>query len=188
MRRFSISTACSAALLLVCTTALAASDTTLVSEGARVRVKFDQETQVTDRYGTVSYSSESVRLIGEVSVLESNSLALLPEDADESLNIPHDDIEKIEVSLGKKWDPDRGAIVGFGTMLVVGLAWSIFLPSSCLEDAGCLVPLVVLGASLGWIAAQPRERWKEAQLPSPRPVALNVGKNGSVLLAFSLRL
>ncbi len=37
------STACAAALLLVCASALQASDTTFVSQGARVRVKFEQE-------------------------------------------------------------------------------------------------------------------------------------------------
>ena len=182
------SLACSVAHLLACTTALATSDTTLVSEGARVRVKFDQETQVTNRHGAISYSSESVRLIGEVTVLESNSLVLVPEDADASLTIPHDDIEKIEVSLGKKWDPDRGAIVGFGTMLLVGVAAWIFTPKSCLEEADCLGGAVLLGASLGWLAALPRERWKEAELNAPPPVGLGVGKDGSVRLAFSVRL
>lgn len=182
------SLACSIAHLLACATALATSDTTLVSEGARVRVKFEQETRVTDRHGAASYAYESVRLIGEVTGLESNSLVLLPEDADASLTIEHADVEKIEVSLGKTWDPDRGAIVGFGTMLVLGVAWSISLPSSCLEDARCLRGVVLLGASLGWLAALPRERWKKAQLPSPPPVGLHVGKDGSVRLAFSLRL
>lgn len=177
---------CPLALILLGAFPLQASDTTFVEQGERVRVSFGQETSAADRSGADSYTSESVRLVGEVTVLESNSLVLLPEGAEASLTIPHDAIAKIEVSLGKKWDPDRGAIVGFGTMLVLGVAWSVFLPSSCLADADCLVPLVVLGAGVGWTAALPRERWGEAQLPSPPSVALNIGKDGSVQLAFSV--
>ena len=38
MRRFSIKIACAAAFLLACASALSASDTTLVHQGARVKV------------------------------------------------------------------------------------------------------------------------------------------------------
>jgi len=42
---------------------------------------------------------------------------------------------------------------------------------------GALIDLVIIG-----------ERWKEADMPPPPPVTLSVGKDGSVRLAFSLRL
>lgn len=32
------------------------------------------------------------------------------------------------------------------------------------------------------------DQWVDAEMPAPPPVALNVGKDGSVRLAFSLRL
>ena len=44
----------------------------------------------------------------------------------------------------------------------------------------------ILGTGIG--ALIKTERWKEAEFPAPPPVALNVGRDGSVRLAFSLRL
>jgi len=32
------------------------------------------------------------------------------------------------------------------------------------------------------------DRWVDAQMPAPPPVAIGIGKDGSVRLAFSLRL
>ena len=197
MRPFSIRTTCSVALLLACASALSAQDTTFVYQGARVRVKFEQITPVTDRYGAVSLGSESVRLVGEVTALESDTLILLPEDAGVPLTIPRRDIDKIEVSQGKKSNWLKGGVVGGGAMLVVAVALGLAASDLCPEEANCAgrtAAVAALGAGLGFAmgastsAFSKSERWKEAELPAPPPVTLNVGQDGSVRLAFSLRL
>ena len=132
MRRFSIRITGSIALLLTCASALSAQDTALVYQGARVRVKFEQETPVTDRYGAVLLGSETVRLVGEVTALESDTLILLPENAGVPLTIPRRDIDKIEVSQGKKSNWLKGGVVGGGAMLVMSVVMGVaFCESDC---------------------------------------------------------
>ncbi len=82
------STACAAALVLTCASTLSATDTTYVSEGARVRL---DAPQISDS-----------RLVGEVTGFHSDTLVILPEDGGSVLTIPWSDIEKIEVSQWKK--------------------------------------------------------------------------------------
>jgi hypothetical protein len=113
------------------------------------------------------------------------------------LRIPRRDIEKIEVSQGKKSNWLRGGIIGGGTFLVLGVALGIAASDLCPEEANCagrIAAAAALGAGIGFAigastsAYSKSERWKEAQLPTPPPVALRVGRDGSVRLAFSLRL
>ena len=123
MRRFSIGTACSVALLLACANALFAQDTTFVRQGARVKVKFEQETPATERNGAVPYHLDVVRLIGDVTGLESDTLVFLPEGGGTPLTIPYSKIHKIEVTQGKKGNAllglAAGVVVGFGAGLVI---------------------------------------------------------------------
>jgi hypothetical protein len=122
---------------------------------------------------------------------------LMPEDAWLPLSIPRRDIDKIEMSQGRKSNWLKGGIIGGGTFLVLGVAMGIALSDWCPEDANCagrIAAAAALGAGIGFAmgagagASSSSERWKEAQLPTPPPVALNIGKDGSVRLAFSLRL
>jgi len=194
MRRFSIRTACSTALLLACASALSAQDTTFVHQGARVRVTFEERTQVADQAGSIWYPLESVRLVGEATLLKSDTLVFLPEDADTPLSIPHSKIEEIEVSRGKKSNIGKGAWIGAVGGLVAGAAVGALADCGGWDQSLCVLGGVIIGAPGGAIlgtgigALLPGERWVEAEMPAPPPVALNVGKDGSVRLAFSLRL
>ncbi len=188
-----ISTACAAALLLACTSALRAQDTTFVKQGERVRVKYEQETPVADRSGAVSYRLESVRLVGEVAVLESDTLVLLPEDAGAPLPISLYDIEKIEVSDGKDSNTLLGLGIGAGFGLALGLLACV--DDNCHDDDLDFRAIIPIGTTLffggvgaGVGALTSGERWREAALPAEPPIALRVGRTGSVRLAFSLRL
>ncbi len=200
MRRFSIGTACSVALLLACANALFAQDTTFVRQGARVKVKFEQETRATERNGAVPYHLDVGRLIGDVTGLESDTLVFLPEHGGTPLTIPYSKIHKIEVTQGKKGNALLGLAVGAGVGFTAGLV-------ICKADAGaqtCGGEGLIIGDATGFVAVGAAailggigavvgaliktERWKEAELPTPPPVALNIGKDGSVRLAFSLRL
>lgn len=70
--------------------------------------------------------------------------------------------------------------------------------AACSEESACEggAPGVVAavsaalfgGMGTGVGALIKTERWKEAELPAQPPVALNVGRDGSVRLAFSLTL
>ncbi len=190
------STACAAALLLVCASALQASDTTFVSQGARVRVKFEQEKPVVDRRGAVSYHLDVVRLIGDITGLESDTLILLPEDGGSALTIPRSRIEQVQLSQGKKSNWLKGGWIGAASAFAIGAA----LGAAVCADVGCDDDAAAVALALGGVSAigfglgagigalSKSERWADAELPAPPPVALGVGKDGSVRLAFSLRL
>ena len=174
------STACAAALLFVCANALFASDTTFVSQGARVKV----------------FPFGSRPVIGEVAKLSYDTLVILPEGNGSALTFHRRDWRKIEIYQGKKSKWLKGGLIGGGGGLAVGLALGLAAQEIC--DYGCeSYPAVgaALGTAFGFgvgagIGAlnTSGERWKEVELPAPPPVALNVGKDGSVRLAFSLRL
>jgi hypothetical protein len=195
--RIQRSTACAAALLLACASALSASDTTFVKQGERVRVKFEQMTPVTDHSGAISYRLESVRLVGEVTELESDTLVFLPEDGGSALTIPRYKIEQIQLSQGKKSNWLKGGWIGAASAFAIGTA---VVAASCAEYGCYAEPAAVglaagglcavggfgIGAGIGALAKS--EHWADAQMPAPPPVALGVGKDGSVRLAFSLRL
>ncbi len=184
MRRFSIGTACSVALLLVCVSALSASDTTFVSEGARVKV--------------FPSMAGAKPVTGKVAKLAYDTLVILPDGIGSALTFYSSDLRRIEVSRGKG---ETYTVIGFLGGLAVGIGLGL---AACSGDecdlygsdltalaiisyaglgglvgvgVGALIDLVIIG-----------ERWKEADMPPPPPVALNVGKDGSVRLAFSLRL
>jgi hypothetical protein len=188
------SAACAAALLLACATALSASDTTFVSKGARVRVKFEQETPVADPSGAISYRLETVWRVGTATNLDSDTLLFLPEEAQTAVGIPSSKIESIEVSQGKKGSALLGLAVGAG--VGVGLALAVCSYDewtgcnwSGNDNTGAVTALSAalfggLGAGVG--ALIKTEGWQEAEFPSLPPVAFNVGNDGSVRLALSL--
>jgi hypothetical protein len=193
MRRFSIRIACTVALLLACASVSSAQDTTLVSQGARVKV--------------FPAMAGAEPVIGEVVKLAYDTLVIMPEGNGSALTIYRDDYRKIEVSQGKgKTYTVIGLLGGMAVGAGVGIATAPCLGAedNCDSDligdfsvvapamkilayaaigglvgvgVGALIDLVIIG-----------ERWKEADMPPPPPVALNVGKDGSVRLAFSLRL
>jgi len=198
MRQVSIKIPGSIALLLACASALSASDTTFVHQGARVRVTFEERTQVADPSGAIWYRSEPVRLVGKVTMLESDTLVFLREGAETPLSIPNSKIEGIEVSQGTSRHVGKGAWIGALGGAVAGFLWGVAVGPvegwmGCSKvgcGAGGAVILgaggAIVGAGVG--ALIKTERWQQAAFPIPPPVALNVGKDGSVRLAFSLRL
>ncbi len=182
MRRFSITTSCAFALILSGASTLQASDTTLVSRGARVKVFPAQP--------------GAKAITGNVADLAFDTLIVLPEGGGEALTFDPRDLRKIEVSQGKKGNALLGLAVGAGVGVGLGLAICSYD-----EWAGCrfegndltgasvaLAAAVFGGIGAGVGALIKTERWTDAQLPEPPPVALGVGKDGSVRLAFSLRL
>jgi len=194
VRRFFIGTSCSVALLLACASALSAQDTTFVHQGARVRVTFEARTEVADHSGSIWYSLEPVRLVGSATMLKSDTLVFLPEDAESPLSIPRSRIETIEVSHGKKSNIGKGAWIGAVGGVVAGAVFGALVECGDWSRGQCVLAGVIIFAPGGAIlgtgigALLPSERWIEAEIPAPAPVALNVGKDGSVRLAFSVRL
>jgi hypothetical protein len=162
-----------------------ASDTTLVSEGARVKV--------------LPASGATAPVIGTVVDLAPDTLVVLTE-LHEVLAYHSSDLSKVEVSEGEK----RKTFLGLGVGFAVGLGAGFVIcnadkdANTCGSDAdllGDMTAAVVLltaavsagiGAAVG--ALIKTERWQEAQYPRQPLVALNLGKDGSVRLAFSLRL
>jgi hypothetical protein len=187
--------ACSAVLVLTCTSALQASDTTFVSQGARVRVKFEQEGLLVRRSGAVSERSQTERLTGTATSLGPDTLVFVPQGKEEAILIPLAKIEQIEVSEGRTSNLGKGAWIGAAAGVVSGLVvGSVAGPYECCTTAAVAAGLAgVFGAGgalvgMGVGAATSGERWVEAEIPAPPPVALGVGTDGSVRLAFSLRL
>ncbi len=179
MRRIWIRTA-SVGLLLACASALSAQDTTLVSQGARVKV-FPAMT-----------GAEPV--IGEVVKLAYDTLVIMPKGNGLAQTFYSSDLRKIEVSQGKG---KTYQVIGFLGGVAVGAG--LGLASCSGDECGDLTALAIISyAGLGGLVGVGvgalidlviiGERWKEADMPPPPPVALNVGKDGSVRLAFSLRL
>jgi hypothetical protein len=186
MRRFSIGTACSVALLLGCVSVLSASDTTFVHQGAWVKV--------------FPAMAGAEPLIGEVVKLAYDTLVIVPKGNGSAQTFYSSDLRKIEVSQGTKSEWLRGGWIGAASGSVAGAligAVSCNDPKrwlSCSNPGGAALILGALGGAVGFGmgagvgALIKTERWDGAQLPQPPPVALNVGQDGSVRLAFSLRL
>jgi drug/metabolite transporter (DMT)-like permease len=63
-------------------------------------------------------------------------------------------------------------------------------PSTSADAAAGALIGAVAGFGIGVVIGSrfKSDRWVEAEFPSPPPVTLNVGKDGSVRLAISLRL
>ncbi len=138
------SAACALALLLSGASTLQATDTTFVSQGARVKV----------------FPLGAKPVAGEVAKLSYDTLVILPEGNGVGLALGFAAQEICD--YGCESYPAVGAALGtaFGFGVGAGIG--------ALNTSG--------------------ERWTEAELPAPTPVALNVGKDGSLRLAFSLRL
>ena len=175
------SAACAAILLLVCASALSASDTTFVSQGARVKV-----------FPSMAGANP---VTGEVAKLSYDTLVIVPEGNGSALTFYRSDLRKIEVSQGKKSNVGKGAWIGAAAGAVSGfiIGYAAGPYENCAK-AGCgAVTAALFGAGgalvgVGVGAATSGERWAETEFPAPPPVALNVGKDGSLRLAFSLRL
>jgi hypothetical protein len=178
MRRFSIKIACAAAFLLACASALSASDTTFVHQGARVKV----------------FPSGAKPVTGEVAKLAYDTMVILPEAGAKAVTFLRQDFRRIEMVQGGKSNWAKGGLIGFGAGAVAG---SVFWLSVREEDDSD-VDTVLLAGALGGIGGAAlgaligafikSDRWVDAQMPVPPPVSFNVGKDGSVRLAFSLRL
>ncbi len=173
----------SAALLLLGFTSLPAADTTFVHRGDRVRLQAPR--------------ISSGQLVGEVTQLEGDTLVLLSEGGGSIIPIPTSDLEQIAVSQGRKSNAILGLLVGAGVGIASAAGLAIWACNA--DDDGCtsgqvvggVVALSAIGAGLGaGIGALIKtERWREASIPaSPPPVGLGFGDDGSVRLAFSLRL
>jgi len=176
------SAACAATLLLACASALSASDTTFVSEGARVKLFPTQP--------------GAKAITGNVTDLVSDTLVIVPEGGGEALTFDRRDLRKIEVSQGNKGNALLGLGVGAGVGIGLALAgcsadnWTYCdSTESNGEGAYAAIGAVLFGAiGAGAGALIKTERWKEADFPASPAVALNIGKDGSVRLALSLRL
>ena len=182
MRRFSIRITGSIALLLTCASALSAQDTAFVSEGSRVKIFPSVE------------GAEPV--IGTVVDVALDTLIVLSE-REEVLAYHSSDLWKIETSEGEKKKKLLGLGVGAGAGLVTGLVICAADEANCDKwfepgdaTAAYVLLTTALGGGLGAVVGSliKTERWVEAAFPAPPTVALNVGKDGSVRLAFSLRL
>ena len=166
-----------ASLLVAVSGPLDASDTTFVSQGDRVKLFPTQP--------------GAKAITGNVADLAFDTIVVVPEEGGEALTFDSRDLRKLEVSQGKKGNALLGLAVGLGVGVGVGIA-SCSGENACEGGAPGVVAAVGaaffggLGAGVG--ALIKTERWKVAQFPAPPPVALGIGKDGSVRLAFSLRL
>ena len=174
---------CAAVLLLACTSALSASDTTFVKRGERVKV-----------FPSMAGANP---VIGEAVKLTYDTLVIIPEGGESAQTFYPGDLRKIEVSQGKG---KSYTLIGLASGVAVGVGVGIIACSgeyACegnddAKYAGLVVAVTgvvggLVGTGVGAIVSG-GERWEEAQLTAPPPVALNVGKDGSVRLAFSLTL
>ena len=172
-----------AALLLLGFTSLPAADTTFVQKGDRVRLQAPR--------------ISSGQLVGEVIELEGDALVLLSEGGGSTIDISTFDLEHIAVSQGRKSNAILGLLVGAGVGIASAAGLAIWFCNS--DDDGCtsgqvvgaVLTLSAIGAGVGagMGALIKTERWREASIPtSPPPVGLGFGRDGSVRLAFSLRL
>jgi hypothetical protein len=130
---------------------------------------------------------------GGVTKLSYDTLVILPEGNGSALTFYRSDLRKIEVSQGKK---KSYTLIGLASGVAVGVGVGLAACSggNCNGDydgtaaVTALSAVVFGGLGAGVGALIKTERWKEAELPTPPPVALNIGKDGSVRLAFLLRL
>ena len=136
-------------------------------------------------------------VIGEVVKLAYDTLVIVPKGNGSAQTFYSSDLRKIEVSQGTRSEWLRGGWIGAASGSVAGVilgAVSCNEPKgflSCSSPSGAALVLGVLGGAVGFGmgagvgALIKTERWEDAHLP---PVALNVGHDGSVRLAFSIRL
>ncbi len=181
--RYLTGAAGSAALLLSGVTSLPAADTTFVQTGDRVRLEASR--------------ISPGRLVGEVAELSGDTLVLLSEGSSSTIEIPASDLEQIEVSRGKKSNVILGLLIGAGVGAASAAGLAIWFcnadddgcTSGQVAGAGLTVTAIVAGLGAGIGALIKTERWKDAAMPaSPPAVGLGLGQDGSVRLAFSLRL
>jgi len=136
---------------------------------------------------------------GQVAKLSHDTLVVVPKGNGWTQTFLQGDLRKIEMVQGKKSNWLKGGIIGGGA----GLASFAILAAveSGNEGLGdvcfgteCVAVAAAVGAGIGFAIGagigvlSKSDRWVEAEFPAQPPVALNVGKDGSVRLAFSLRL
>ena len=171
------SVACAALLLLTCASALSASDTTFVRRGARVKV--------------FPFAAESVT--GEVTRLVYDTLVIMPEGEESAVTFYGGDLRGIKKLQGRKTKWAKGGMYGGIAGVLIGFPLALLAGSACdyeCNDFAWVWPATAvggfaIGAGIGALSGT--DRWVWAKLPAP-PVALNVGTDGSMGLAFSLRL
>ena len=180
MRRFAIRTVCSVALLLASANALSALDTTFVHQGARVKV----------------FQRGAKPVTGEVARLAPDTMVVLPEAGSKAVTFLREDVRSIEMLQEGKSNWAIGGLIGGIAGAVLGFyPVAVHILMDC--NGGCdgrvaaawtatAIGGFAIGAGIGALVRS--DRWVAARMPAPPPVALNVGKDGSVRLAFSLRL
>ncbi|UCG76877.1 MAG: hypothetical protein JSV95_06245 [Gemmatimonadota bacterium] len=182
-----------AALLLACASALHASDTTFVRQGERVRLKLEELTPIYDESGSVWFRWRSVQRTGEATGIASDTLVFLPEQADAPERIPLSAITAMEVSEGRRSNPGKGAWIGALAGAAAGFGVGAAVQCGEVAQGACMLLGAGMGAGggallgLGVGAAITTERWVEAELPPPSPLALDIGLGASVRLSVSLR-
>jgi hypothetical protein len=168
------------ALLLACASVSSAQDTTFVHQGARVKV-----------FPAISGAKA---VTGQVAQLFYDTLVIAPKGNGSAQTFYRGDLRKIEMVQGKKSNWAKGTLIGFGAGAVGGSVLWLSVREADDDDVGTVffaAGVVGLGgAALGALtgALIKSDRWVDAHLPSTPPVSLNIGKEGSVRLAFSLRL
>ena len=176
------SAACAAVLLIAFANVLSASDTTFVSQGARVKV--------------FPSMAKPKPVIGEVVKLAYDTLVIVPEGNGSARTFYPGDLWKIEVSQEKgKSHVGKGAWIGALGGAAIGAGIGAAVDCSDYNQGTCVAAVAAMGLAGGALlgvgvgaALSSGERWEEAEFPVPPPVTLNVGKDGSLRLAFSLRL
>jgi hypothetical protein len=136
-------------------------------------------------------------ITGNVVDLALDTLIVLPEGGGGALTFDPRDLRKIEVSQGRRGNALLGLGVGAGVGVASAIGLAIWVCNA--DDDGCTSGQVVggglalsailagVGAGIG--ALIKTERWRKASMPpSPPRVDLGFGEDGSVRLAFSLRL
>lgn len=165
--------------------------------GTRVRVTFSDQFLVSQRRGGVLTQSKQVALTGAVASWKPDTLVLDVGKGTQTA-IPRSQISKLEVSQGNKSNFWKGAWIGAAAGFVAGFGTTALIcsGSNCYSDGsdlwfalagGALVAPLGAGIGAGVGAANKSDRWEEVPA-QPRPVALRLGRDGSVGLALSLRL
>ncbi|MBM4184519.1 MAG: hypothetical protein FJ207_09855 [Gemmatimonadetes bacterium] len=119
------------------------------------------------------------RFVGQVVALDDRSVTLRPESRGVGdVRIPLAEVMSAEVSLGRRRHTLKGALVGGGLGLPLGLLWDVD-PTDCGYDsskwcsrgdalAGAMLTGMLLGAILGWMDRD--DAWAPITLEVPHAV------------------
>lgn len=166
--------------------------------GARVRVTFSEQVLVSQRRGGVLAQSKQVSVAGQVASWEPETLVLDVGKGTQTA-IPRNQISKLEVSQGRKSNVWKGAWIGAVAGFAAGFGTTALICSGSKCDdsddsdltfalaGGALAAPLGAGIGAGIGAANKSDRWEEVPAQPP-PLALRLGRDGSLGMAISLRL